>query len=46
MDDLELKRDQVKKVYDNSVTWAHRVAAMSREQVIAIYLKFKREGKL
>lgn len=40
------KRELVKGVYKNSVTWAHRVAAMSDAQITAIYLKFKEEGKL
>lgn len=40
------KREQVKNVYANSVTWAHRVAAMSEAQLTAIYLRFEREGKL
>lgn len=45
MDDQQ-KRAAVLAVYKNSVTWKHRVAQMTPEQVIAIYLRFKEEGKL
>jgi len=42
----EQKRAAVAAVYPDSVTWAHRVAHMSEDQVIAIYLRFKEEGKI
>lgn len=42
----EQKRAAVLAVYPNSVTWKHRVREMTPEQVTAIYLRFKTEGKL
>jgi hypothetical protein len=37
------ERNVVSQMYDN-YTWHERVAAMSNEQVIAIYLRFMRDG--
>ena len=45
MDDQQM-RAAVLAVYANSVTWKHRVREMSPEQVIAIYMRFKEEGKI
>lgn len=39
------KRDKIKLVY-MSATWAQRVNKMSDRQVVAIYMKFQREGKI
>lgn len=44
-DDVEIKRAAVKEVY-SSVSWKHKVDGMSAQQVIAIYIRFKNEGKL
>lgn len=43
----ELKeREAIKKVYPDSPTWSSRVDDMPKEQVTAIYLRFKAQGKL
>lgn len=39
------KRDELKLVY-MSASWAQKVNAMPDNQVVAVYLKFKREGKI
>jgi hypothetical protein len=39
-------REQLKAVYYNSKTWYAKVNRMSDAQVIAIYYKFKKEGKV
>lgn len=44
-DDVETRRVMISKVYDTD-TWHDKVRIMSDAQVIAIYLRFKREGKL
>lgn len=41
-----MERESIKKVYPNSHTWAEKVDRMSDSQVVAIYLRFKAEGKL
>lgn len=46
MEDIEQKREDVKSVYPNSDSWHEKVDAMSPEQVVAVYLRFQREGKL
>lgn len=40
------EREEIKKVYPKSPTWAEKVNKMSDEQVIAIYKKFLAQGKL
>lgn len=45
MDDIEIKRNAILKAYDTE-SWKQKVLAMSGPQVIAIYLRFKREGKV
>jgi hypothetical protein len=45
MSDLEQKKEVVKK-YGRSSSWADKVDKMSEEQVTAIYLRLKAEGKL
>jgi len=39
------EREQLKGVYKNP-TWANKVDKMSEDQVIAIYLRLKAQGKL
>lgn len=39
------KRDELKLVY-MSASWAQKVNAMNDQQVVAIYMRFKREGKV
>lgn len=39
-----LQREALKRLYGGS--WASKVSKMPDHQVIALYLKFKREGKL
>lgn len=38
-------RAQIQKVYKGA-SWAEKVSKMSDEQVTAIYIKFKNQGKL
>ncbi len=38
-------REELKKVYPGQ-RWADKVNKMSDEQVVAIYIKFKAQGKL
>lgn len=40
------KREELKKAYPNSKSWWARVDKMSESQVVAIYLKLKRQGKV
>lgn len=40
------EREAVKNVYSGSTRWAEKVDKMSPNQVTAIYLRFKAEGKL
>lgn len=40
------KRELIKQAYPHSVTWAAKVSKMSEQQVIAIFFRFKKEGKL
>lgn len=46
MDEIELNRmrEQVTKVYPGD-RWADRVKKMSSAQIVAIYNRFKAEGK-
>jgi len=41
-----MEREAIKAVYPNSPTWGGKVDRMSDSQVVAIYLRFKAEGKL
>lgn len=43
---IEQMRTEVIKVYLLSDSWADRVKKMSDTQVTAIFLRFKREGKI
>lgn len=44
MDDIQKKRIAIRDLYGPA--WAKRVDKMSDSQVIALYLKFKNEGKI
>jgi hypothetical protein len=46
MDDTEKKRQELYRAYPASGNWAKKVRAMHPSQVIAVYLKFKKEGKI
>lgn len=48
MSDLstEQKREAIRAVYKQSESWHAKCDKMSDAQVIAIYLRFKAEGKL
>lgn len=39
-------RELIKKAYPHSKTWPLTVDKMSERQVVAILLRFKREGKI
>lgn len=45
MNDVEFKRMELSKAYATP-TWKAKVKAMRPPQVIALYLKFKKEGKI
>jgi hypothetical protein len=40
------KRELIKKAYPRSHTWPSKVNKMPENQVIAIFLKLRREGKI
>ncbi len=40
------EREAVKNAYPKSKTWAHKVDKMPEAQVIALYNRFRAEGKL
>lgn len=39
-------RETIKQAYPASKTWASKVSKMPEAQVVAIYFKLKREGKI
>jgi hypothetical protein len=45
MNMVEIRRE-VSKVYPTSPTWPDKVKQMKDDQVRAIFLRFKREGKI
>jgi hypothetical protein len=46
VDDIEKKREELKKLYPKSKGWVDRVNRMSAAQVTAVYLDKKAKGKL
>ena len=44
-DNNQLKRQQVTAAYP-SESWKYKVSKMSDQQVLAIYFRFKKEGKI
>lgn len=44
-DDIQFKRNEIKKAY-SSESWSYKVDRMSDQQVIAIYFRFKNQGKI
>jgi hypothetical protein len=46
MGDVSREREELKKAYPNSHTWAGKVNKMSEAQVIAIYSRLKSVRKL
>ena len=43
---VEQMRAEVTKVYSGSDSWAFKVRKMTDNQVIAIYRRFQRDGKI
>lgn len=43
--DIEQKRIELKKIY-RGPNWNNKVDAMSDNAIVAVYLKFKKEGKI
>lgn len=43
---VHMEREQLKKAYPNSKSWAEKVDKMSPSQVTAIYIRLKSQGKL
>jgi hypothetical protein len=39
-------RIELKKAYPGSTTWTAKVNNMSEAQLLAVYLRFKKEGKI
>lgn len=46
MSDISIKRELIKKAYPSSMTWPKKVDNMPEGQVIAIFFRLKREGKI
>lgn len=44
MDDIQLKREAIKKRYPNSTSWASKVDKMPDKQVLAIYSRLSIEA--
>jgi len=44
--DISTKRGLVLKAYPNSKTWPARVAKMPDNQIVALFFRFVREGKI
>jgi len=44
--DIQHMRAAVKAAYPNSETWALRVKTMPADQIQALFIKFKKEGKI
>lgn len=44
--DLDQKKQELLKLYPKSKGWAEKVKHMPSEQVTAIYLRYRSEGKL
>lgn len=42
----EQMRTELAKVYPNSDSWAYKVRHMQDRQVVAIFNRFRREGKI
>lgn len=45
MDDTQRKRNEVAQAYSGP-GWTNKVRMMSDQQVIAVYLRLKRQGKV
>lgn len=46
MDDISRKRELVLKAYPHSKTWPAQVKKMPDNQIIAIFLRLRRQGKV
>lgn len=46
MDDISFKREQIKKAYPTSKSWASKVRKMPEAQVAAVFLKLKKENRI
>lgn len=44
--DVNQQREELKKAYPNSKQWHKKVDRMPENQVTAIYIRFRAEGKL
>lgn len=44
MDDIQLKREAIKKKYPNSKSWASKVDQMEDKQVLAVYSRLSIEA--
>jgi hypothetical protein len=46
MNDISRKRELIKRAYSPSLTWPIKVDKMPDTQVIAIFFKLKKQGKI
>ncbi|QJD49779.1 hypothetical protein SEA_CLUBPENGUIN_55 [Streptomyces phage ClubPenguin] len=46
MDDIFRKRELVKQAYPHSKTWPEKVKKMPDSQIVAVFLRLRRQGKI
>lgn len=46
MGDIFRKRELVKKAYPHSKTWKNKVEKMPDSQIVAVFLRLRRQGKI
>lgn len=46
MDDIFRKRELVKQAYPHSKTWTQKVKNMPDSQIVAVFLRLRRQGKI
>jgi hypothetical protein len=46
MDDISRKRELVLKAYPNSKAWSAKVKSMPDNQIVAIFLRLRGQGKI
>jgi hypothetical protein len=46
MSGISQKRELIKRAYSPSITWPAKVDKMTDSQVIAIFFKLKKQGKI
>jgi hypothetical protein len=46
MDDISRKRELVARAYPNSKSWSAKVKGMPDNQIVAIFLRLRGQGKI